>query len=165
MTRNAWTRGYQAQFKPITPIQKRALNSKEEEEQQIIVIQWADLKRYKGQPLSEFIHHSPNGGKREVKTDSKGNRYCPTGAKLKAMGTRPGFPDLTIHIARGLFHGLYIEMKARSGSLSKEQKDYQALLKGEGYMVVVCYSADEAIRVIENYLALPAFVVVEGITG
>lgn len=164
MTRHAWTKGFQSQFQTITPIQKRALNSREEEEQQVLVIKWAGLKRYKGQPLSEFIHHSPNGGKREVKTDSRGNKYCPEGAKLKAMGTRPGFPDLTLYIARGAFHGLYIEMKAKGGSLTREQKDYQALLRGEGYKVVVCYSASEAIQVIEDYLALPACVIA-GIEG
>lgn len=155
MSRNAWTKGYHCNFQTITPIQKRALHSQEEEEQQIMVIQWATLKRYKGQPLNEFIHHSPNGGKREIKTDAKGNRYCPTGAKLKAMGTRAGFPDLIIYIARGEYHGLYIEMKAKSGSLTREQKAYQALLEGEGYKVKTCFSADEAIRVIEGYLALP----------
>jgi len=50
--------------------------------------------------------------------------------------------------------GLYIEMKTRTpmGKISDDQKEWIDYLKGVGYKVAVCWTADEAIQAIEEYL-------------
>jgi hypothetical protein len=86
-------------------------------------------------------HHSPNGGKRDWHT----------GAKLKAMGTSAGFPDLFLPYARKGYHGLFCEVKALDGHVSQVQREWLALLTAEGYYAFVAYGAAEFIRLTEKY--------------
>jgi hypothetical protein len=65
-------------------------------------------------------------------------------AKLKGQGVKSGDPDLCLPVPRFGCHGLWIEMKAAQGTISKTQKDWIAYLKGAGYRVEVCRSSDEA---------------------
>lgn len=159
--RAAWTNFATNQakvpHKPKAQPFEKPQRSHEEDDQQMVVIDWAILQRYKGRPLNQYIHHSPNGGRRVVKSKRDGTTYCPEGKRLKDMGTRPGFPDLQVIIPKMCFHGLFIEMKATNGTLSVSQKEYHPLLIEEGYKVVTCHSADAAIKTIKEYLALPAF--------
>lgn len=154
MTRKNWT----AAFPSLTGFQKSILSepvTPDEESEQARVVEWAGYIQYKSGRLSDYLHHSPNGGQRPTKTDSKGNTYCPEGAKLKRMGTRKGFLDLILPIARGGYIGLFVEMKAKSGKPSPEQKKEIPRMQGEGYQVHVCHSANAAIKVIEAYMSLP----------
>jgi hypothetical protein len=48
--------------------------------------------------------------------------------------------------------GLYIEMKWGKGKISKEQQEIIDLRVASGYQVAVCYDADDAIKVITEYL-------------
>ena len=110
-----------------------------EELEQSAVIEWANHYR-----ALDWLHHIPNGKKR-----SKG-----VAGQLKAMGTKRGIFDLFLPIVMPPHHGLYIEMKnpeTKSG-LSKEQKQYKAHCEQQGYKVVVCRTAGEAIHEIELYL-------------
>ena len=80
-------------------------------------------------------HHSPNGGAR-----SKAE-----GGVFKAMGTRPGWPDIEI-ISRGFAgHGraYFIELKAPNGRLSPNQKTCHAVLQKTGAPVAVCQRVEE----------------------
>ncbi|HCA5286865.1 TPA: VRR-NUC domain-containing protein [Acinetobacter nosocomialis] len=126
--------------------QKRRLLGLEpsEDESQMCVLDWAKLQRWKKGTLADYIHHSPNGGKRS-KSEA---------ARFKKMGTKPGFPDLFLPIAMGPFNGLFIEMKVSTGKVSISQKAYIPLLVDEGYRVDVCYSAQGAINLIKSYLEL-----------
>jgi len=93
--------------------------------------------------------------------------------KAKRAGNKPGIPDLFLPVARyremitglggapmgvtmgvGLiYHGLYIELKRRkSGVESEEQKWWREHLTAQGYRVEVCHGADEAIKVLCEYL-------------
>ena len=112
-----------------------------EDEEQIAVMSWAALMegRY---PELRLLHHIPNGGKR-------GKREA---AIFKAMGVKAGVPDLFLPCAREGYHGLYVEMKALDGRPSKAQLEMLKALSGQGYRCVVCHGADEARRVIEDYL-------------
>ena len=85
---------------------------------------------------------------------NEGKRSTVTGARLKAIGLRPGFPDLCVPMARGKYHSLYIEMKAKGGKLSQDQKTWLSILKQEGHATAVCYGFDEAIKIIEQYIKL-----------
>jgi len=100
------------------------------------------------------IYAPPNGGK----------RARITGSTLKKEGQRRGVPDLIMPIQqyapfvteqfRGLtiFPGLIIEMKKPKGRTSKEQREWLAFFESQGYQTAVCFSAQEAIDVIEGYL-------------
>lgn len=110
---------------------------------QVTLIQWFDV-----QYPDLRIFAIPNGGQR--------NKLV--AHKLKLEGVRPGVPDLFLPVARGAYHGLFIEMKApEGGRVSKEQKDWIEWLNGAGYKAVVCKGFDEARAAIEEYLALQCF--------
>lgn len=140
----------------VIPRSKPVLVATEESEQQV-VMQWAALAfKVGGEPLSEYLHHSPNGGKRETKINERsGERYCPEGQRLKALGAKKGWPDLELALARGGYFGLYIEMKALNGSTSFDQRKIIKRLSDQGYLAVVCHGATDAINIIKKYMAWP----------
>lgn len=73
--------------------------------------------------------------------------------KAKKAGLKPGFPDISLPIPRGKYHGLYIELKkVRGGSVSKEQRGILNQLCQQGYYACVCRGAVAAIEVIIKYL-------------
>ena len=114
----------------------------EEHEAQCAVIEWAEWNTSK-YPELELLHHCPNGEKRDKAV----------AARLKRAGTKAGIPDLHLPVSRGAFTGLYIEMKAKGGRLSPAQAKMIRRLRDENNDVKVCYSASEAIAVIEVYLS------------
>ena len=108
-----------------------------EDLEQEALISWCEVKQIP-------IVHIPNEGKRSAS-------YA---AKMKRMGLRAGFPDLFIPIARGRYHGLFIEMKYGNGRASGAQQHWLRLLSREGYAVSICYGFDAARHSIEKYLKL-----------
>lgn len=112
-------------------------NKASEQEEQITLIEYCDLR---GIP----IYHIANEGKRSTKA----------GAILKSMGMRKGFPDLCVPLARGKFHGLYIEMKVHPNKVTNDQKKWLRLLHNNGYATCVCYGFEEAREKIDKYLCL-----------
>jgi len=72
-------------------------------------------------------------------------------ARLKAEGVKAGVPDLCIPIARGGYHGLFVEMKFGRNKPTDEQMKWLSTLERNGYMATVCWGAEEAIAVIEQY--------------
>lgn len=113
----------------------------ESQEQKKIVQWWAlACKRYK---LPEkLLFAIPNGGRRDVVT----------GARLKAEGVRTGVPDMFLAFASNGFHGLFLELKAKGGRLSKEQKTFLEMANIAGYATAVPIGFIEAKDVIEKYL-------------
>lgn len=126
-----------------------------ESQEQRCLIQWAKIIKFKflgslndskieDRFISEFIFAIPNGGSRH-KIEAK---------KLKEEGVTPGVPDLFFHVPRGIFCGLFIEMKRKKYSkTSIEQREYHKKLFECGYKVCVCKSFEEAKTAILNYLA------------
>lgn len=114
-----------------------------EDTEQITVIQWARYQwaRY---PELELLHHCPNGGSRN-KAEA---------VKLKQMGVKAGMPDLCLPVPKGKYAGLYIEMKYDKGKLRDSQKEILHKLADIGHYVAVCYGAEEAIKVLEEYCRL-----------
>jgi hypothetical protein len=113
-----------------------------ESEEQQAVITWAIMSRGKW-PELKMLYHVPNEGARSV-------TYA---AQLKRMGMRRGVPDLCLPVARGGFHGLYIELKRYAGSrVTPEQQEWIEDLAAQGFRAVICYGADEAIAEIKRYL-------------
>lgn len=95
-------------------------------------------------PDIEMMYHIPNGGSRN-KIEA---------ANLKRQGVKAGVPDLCLPVARGKYHGLYIEMKAGKNKTSEKQDEWIAKLHNQGYAAIVCYGCGQAIEVITKYLGL-----------
>jgi hypothetical protein len=79
--------------------------------------------------------------------------------KSKAQGMKSGIPDIFLPVAKGGYHGLYIEMKrpankayqVAKGTVSIEQKERIKRLKKRGYLVIVAYGSQEAIDALIKY--------------
>lgn len=120
------------------------MSSRTETSEQQAVIEWSlwNMGKY---PELKMLNHTANEGKRSAVN----------GAILKSMGLSPGFPDLSLHCPKGLYHALHIEMKRdRKSRVSKEQEEWISNLNYYGYYAVICYSADDAIKILEQYLKL-----------
>jgi hypothetical protein len=89
-----------------------------------------------------ILYAVPNGGHRNVIV----------AAKMKAEGVLSGVPDLCLPVARKGFHGLYIELKAGKNKTTPNQKQVMKQLIAEGYKCAVCYSLDEFISVVNDYI-------------
>lgn len=70
-------------------------------------------------------------------------------------GLRAGVPDLFLAIPSKTGHwcGMFIEMKRKPNKPRPEQLSMIAMLRNNGYKAEVCYSAEEAIAAIKEYLA------------
>lgn len=112
-----------------------------EHAEQSAVFQWAvyHLGRY---PELEFMFAIPNGG----------HRHIAVARKLKAEGVKSGVPDIFLPGQRGGYAGLWIEMKIKGNKPTTNQLKYHAFLVAQGYCVFICYSADEAIKKILDYM-------------
>ena len=118
-----------------------------EDDEQAALFSWASVKANSGHP-TRLLFGIPNGGYRR-----------PLEAKrMKLQGTKAGVPDMFLPVARGGFHGLFIELKRpivkgeSKPVVSVEQKHWLKELDEQGYMATVCYGWLEAKDVIESYL-------------
>lgn len=113
-----------------------------ENAEQAVLFQWAELASG-AHPELRLLHAIPNGGLRDGRT----------AAVLQRTGVKSGVPDLCLPVARGGFHGLYIELKRlKGGVLSVNQKTWLGLLAREGYKAVMCRGWESARDEIERYL-------------
>lgn len=115
-----------------------------EDTEQIQVMNWAHWHTGK-YPALKWLHHIPNGGSR--------NRI--EAAKLKEMGVKAGVADLFLPCPKGIYCGMYIEMKFGNNRHTDKQKEFLKDMAENGYFVVTCYSADDAIKAIEEYASFP----------
>lgn len=143
-----------------------------EHQEQVALFEWAAWKAKEDYPELDLMFAIPNGGLR--------NKVV--AGKLKAEGVKSGVPDILLPIRRYkffreigemsdlLFHykkemfgmddpidkrmynGLFIEMKVGKNKLTDSQWDWCEQLVDKGYLVAVCYGADEAKKVLEWYL-------------
>ena len=91
------------------------------------------------------FYHVPNGGSRK-KAEA---------GRFRAEGVKAGVPDLCLPVARGGFHGLYIELKRQKGSkTSDDQKAWLSNLEKQGYFVALCKGWEAAAKVITEYLTM-----------
>lgn len=116
-----------------------------EAKHQSAVFKWAQQPFIREKwPELALLHHIPNGGSRDPVE----------GRHLKEQGVKRGVPDLCLPVARGKYHGLYIEMKTESGRTSPEQKWWGERLSLQGYRWEVCRGWKAAAKVLEWYLSL-----------
>lgn len=93
-------------------------------------------------PELGLMFHVPNGGSR--------NRI--EAAKLKRQGVRAGVPDICLPVARGGFHGLFVELKYGRNKATDRQTAWLNALRSQGYLAVECVGWDTAREVITKYL-------------
>lgn len=123
-----------------------AIPAPTESAEQITVFQWAAYAEGT-HPELRLLYHIGN------------ERKCSPqqGARFKAEGVRKGVPDIVLPVARGGYHGCYIELKrSRGGRLSPEQGEWLDALTAQGYYAVRCNGAEAAIETIRRYLAMDA---------
>ena len=114
----------------------------ESAEQKDFILWWGMMRQHLAPNV--LLYAIPNGGARSLAT----------GARLKSEGALAGIPDLFLACARSGRHGLYIEMKRRSGGrVSEAQRNIFPLLEAQGYGVAVCHGWREAAETVEAYLA------------
>lgn len=115
-----------------------------EAQEQQFLFQWAMLEE-RQYPELALLHHIPNGGKRNARE----------AASLKKQGVKSGVPDLSLPVARGGYHGLYIELKVGKNKTSDNQNKWLEMLMKQKYYVSVCYGWRQAADILEQYLSKP----------
>jgi len=97
--------------------------------------------------LRKFLFHIPNGG----------NRNPREAARLKRMGVRPGVSDYCLPIPRGIYHGLFVELKPKVRGyypyISKSQRDWRDLMSDAGNAAFIVSGWERAIDIMLTYLA------------
>jgi hypothetical protein len=82
--------------------------------------------------------HFPSGERRDVRT----------GARLKRMGLRKGWPDIVLVSPQGLFHAL--ELKRLGENLTDEQAEFQLWAIRHNIPHSVAFTFDEALRFLNH---------------
>ena len=91
-----------------------------------------------------LLYAIPNGSKRNVIVASK----------LKSEGVTAGVPDLFVAEPKGIWHGLYVEMKnGKKGVISENQKKIMRALSIKGYKCIVCRSFDDFMKFVDEYMS------------
>lgn len=111
----------------------------EESKIQISCVKWF---RYQYPEYASLLFAVPNGG----------NRNLITAKIMKAEGVLSGVSDLIFLKPNSKFHALCIEMKQGKGKQSQNQKEWQFVVEGHGYKYVVCYSLEEFMNTINEYI-------------
>ena len=114
--------------------------------EQEALFQWAQYME-RTEPRLRLLNSSLNGV-----------RLTPNQALMaKRGGMKKGFPDVFLPVPAGVWHGLFIEMKRKGGvpsDASKEQREWIAALREQGYFADVCFGWEHAAHEISGYLGL-----------
>lgn len=132
--RSGWMAGVKAQVYLLPNI---------EHTQQRALFEWL-LVCERACPELELAYAVPNGGLRAKAV----------AGKLKAEGVKAGVPDVCLPLQAGDFGALYVEMKAKDGKTSADQKDRMKRMSDAGSCVKLCKSWDEAATAFLQYMAL-----------
>ena len=134
-----WTPGQER----IPPLRELGFTRVPEETEGVNLMRLISLMPPSKREIASKIYHIPNGG-------SRGGRE---GALFKAQGVRSGVPDYHLPVARGGYHGLYIELKAADGSITAAQGDWINFLHGQGFRAVVAWTAAAAFAEVDRYVS------------
>lgn len=126
--------------------------SPSEDAEQMALMEWAAWSPYRKE--LKWLHHTPNELRipTHAKVSPERLRYV-VGANLKRLGLKAGVADLFLPVAKGKYHGLWIEMKrVHGGTLTDRQADFLRDMINEGYAARVAHGAEEAESIIKAYL-------------
>lgn len=117
--------------------------TRNEDREQQMLIKWTQQLSIRNEfPELKLMFHIPN------------ERHCDAkeGKRLKLMGVKSGVPDIFLPVPNGIYHGLFIELKAENGRLSENQMWWSHELNKQGYLSAVCYGWLQAAELIAKYL-------------
>ena len=105
---------------------------------------WAALPEVKAKypQFERLLFAIPNGGER--------NKIV--AAKMKATGTKAGVHDIFLSVSRGGYHGLYIELKKFAGKPRKEQLEFMADVRTQGYAACIVQGWENARDALTSYM-------------
>lgn len=108
-----------------------------------MLVEWIDLVVLpNGLRPGLFFMHTPNGLARNATE----------GGIFKAQGLRKGWPDYSLDLPVGRYHGFRLELKAENGNKpSAEQLDILARLESVGYKCGVAWGFDDGKQQLEHY--------------
>lgn len=150
------TKGENSQ-KPLKR-KSEAIKPPTEYEEQVELFAWVDRTVFE-LPELDMLFATINGAKMPYGKNKSGQRFSKEAMRQKKAGLKNGVPDLILACPSKVNHawknGLFIELKRAKKSLSvvsDEQKQWIEKLTARGYLAVICYGAEEAKKVILNYL-------------
>lgn len=108
---------------------------------QVALFVWAALNSTR-LPELRLLFAIPVGGER--------NKIV--AANLKAEGVRAGVFDMFLPVARGSWHGLFVELKVGKNKPSDKQLEFMKNVQEQGYGASWCIGWEAAAQVIESYL-------------
>ncbi len=114
-------------------------------------LQFATFNWWRGADFGVPRHlffHIPNGSVLGGTAEERGLK----GRMLKMTGMENGVADCFLSVARGRWHGCYIEFKSPTGILSAEQRTFLKDVEAQGYFTAVVRTEEDARRVIMEYL-------------
>jgi hypothetical protein len=123
-----------------------------EHDEQAALFELAGMYRERHPELA-MLFAIPNGAKLPYVGKGK-RRYSPEAVRLKREGLQPGVPDMCLAVARGGYHGLFIELKFGSNKPRENQVQWLDRLQEQGYCAVACWGAGEAWETICEYLGI-----------
>lgn len=94
-------------------------------------------------PAYALAFHVPNERRASI----------PRRVALKRAGVRKGIPDIVVPVSNDKYSGLYIEMKVKPNKASPEQMAILRQLNSVGNYAVLCWSAQDAIEIINKYVS------------
>lgn len=139
---------YLAYVKKLTPARQL------EHQMQVAVVR--EFRR-KYPHLARLLFAIPNGAKVTVIQRDNGESFSPERVRLVEEGMTSGVPDLQLCVARGEWHGLFVELKIHPNRPSTAQVEQMALLTAEGYCCQIGWTEDQCLQILDDYLALPKF--------
>jgi len=102
--------------------------------------------------VAEFVKQNTDIPFLHIPNEAKRSKFL--GDLLKRMGMYPGASDCFMPRSNGEYKGLWIELKVKPNKPTKNQLEFMAMMRREGYQALVAYSAEEAIEIISNFYYL-----------
>ncbi len=78
------------------------------------------------------------------------------GRLLKRMGIRAGASDVFVGLARGAWHGMFLELKSVGNTPTESQEQFMLDMASQGYYCLWCVGFEEAKRAILHYMQIPS---------
>jgi len=115
---------------------------------QVAFFCWARLQENINQfPGLDLMFAIPNGGERNLKV----------AAQMKAEGVKAGVLDIFLPVAKGAFHGLFIELKVGNNKPSVKQLEFATEVSYQGFAIALCYGWEQAVQAVKKYYAYGPF--------